>query len=738
MYEVFFSYARRDDQTPPNVYETTRGISNFYDKLVYAYTRRWGIDEKKAKNVIFFDTSVIELGSNISSEISKALKHTNILIAFISPSYFKSDWCFQEWSEFRRPIVGDIDRDEKKLIIPIEVTEIPDQVKKEVSAISGKHKEWVEHLTKNLLYISNTIFSGEDKAKEKDLINKVENICEKIKHYVDLSSEMDEPFEHNILVVPTEIVNSLNDSAQLITDFKGRYKAKPVLVIYAGGTVGMVKAPDSDEDHIDYIMAKRLDQIVDLLTPKLAMQAFDMVFVALKKPIDSSNIKVDDWNDLAHIIDEQMDNFQGFVILHGTNTLAYTASTLSFLLEGLEKPVIITGAEVPLEDLYTDAEHNVVNAIRAAAPDSKAGPMNIPEVCVYSGDYLYRGNRSTKKFASNRAESFYSPNMKNPLAAFVDDKLRVDLANREERGISNTPPLEILDAEIIVLLIYPEMNLNGYRALIDSYKESSKKIDGLILLSYGSGNTPDEPPFIEFVRDLLDQGVVVVNISQCQYGRVELKLFETNAILFDMGVINGGDMTLEAAYTKLMYLLSKYGITKKEGELKRINNEFQKNLRGELSFSAYTSMYRFSDFAQNKDNEVYTSDQLGFPIGSDFDRYDIEDAFIRLKGVKLKWDDIKGKPRVEFVLYYGQADRVLGFKGGKEETNALVAFKRTFRYEELDDDGYIKFDKNLLMTHAFRKNYSKNSTFRLQFGIVDSVPFTFESVQIIVYTRERQ
>ncbi len=730
MSDVFFSYARFEDKESPFLFDQNGIISDFYEQLKNRYQTLYG-DSEFTRDLIFFDRTNIKPGDVIGTAITEALKDASVLIAFISPSYFNSEWCFKEWEIFDNNIV--------KKYIPIIVNPISDTVKGSVTNKSRQHATWVQTLAKDVHYIDEDIFRPKNKQKEDELKKEIDRICETIKEYEGRArGVVSEPDASNIFVIEDRIMNSLKDEKYQapLRGYKKKHNTRPVLVIYAGGTVGMIRAKDSDENHVDFVMADDLAKIVDLLRPKLSSQPFDMVFVSLQRPIDSSNIRASDWTDLASVIEEQMDNYQGFVILHGTNTLAYTASALSFILENLDRPVIITGSEVPLEDINTDAEHNVINAIRAAAPDSKSGPIVIPEVCVFYGNNLYRGNRTTRKYASDRQEGFHSPNMPSPLAILKNDKLSVDTTHRKESLGRKRNIIKPLSAKIAVLLMYPEMNLAGYKDLINNYT----RLDGVILLSYGSGNTPDKDEFISFIDYLLrDQKAIVVNITQCHYGKVELKLFETNAMLSDMGVVNGGDMTLEAAYTKLMWLLAKFGSTKQAETLNSIKNQIQRNLRGELSASSHTFVFkRITDFEERQDQygaTVYNSVHRSIPADSLFDRYDIEDAFVRITGVRINWEAIKDNPNVEFVLYYGQPD--LGFKESRNEACALVSFTRSFSAKEVVEDE-VKFDKNLETSHTFRKNFSKEEPLSLQFGTIDSIPFSFDTVQLIVYTRERQ
>ncbi len=241
----------------------------------------------------------------------------------------------------------------------------------------------------------------------------------------------------------------------------------PVCVIYAGGTVGMVQQRASDELHADFEMATGAETIVRHLRPKIARLLFNMHFFSLENTIDSSSVTAANWVDLANLIKEQMLNYQGFVILHGTNTLAYTASALSFLLNDIiTRPVVLTGAEVPLSVSNTDAVHNVEHATRAAAYQAYDGPTCIPEVCVYWNNHLYRGNRVTKRNASDRASSFHTPNMAVPLGTLANDRLDIDhehIRRMSPDAIEDRPQQTIHDVakpHVDVMFIHPDMDFS--------------------------------------------------------------------------------------------------------------------------------------------------------------------------------------------------------------------------------------------------------------------------------------
>jgi len=724
MINVVISYSQKDDVESHYGDRPDMIISLFKEQLQEVYR---GPDADK---LVFMDKTNIKDGDHITDTIEKAIEDCSVMIVFCSPNYFRSQYCFEEWRLFKKLVNEDAEKEmPTKLLIPILYDEI-EAVLDDISNIHGdKSREWVTELTAaSGRKYSITPELLKDKNKAKELEKHVESLADSILKQTRLYSgvKITNGTGNNILTINSKIESTLKTKPiqNQVLKFKGKFNFLPVCVIYTGGTVGMIKAENSDEYHIDYKMADSVSEIVDLLHPKLSALPFDMHFMGLKSTIDSSNIKSSDWVKLAKIITEQIDNYQGFVILHGANTMAYSASALSFLLDGLPKPVVLTGSEVPLGDSNSDAEHNTINAIRAAAPESKNGPYPIPEVCVFYGNHLFRGNRVTKKHASDRSEGFHTPNMSSVLATLQNERLIVEhsmLGTRHEevQRLTSSTKISDLSAKIMVLHVYPEINIQACRESI----KAAGNVKGIILRSYGPGNTPDDDEFVGFMKELIKtQGIVVVNTTQCQYGKVELKTFETSAKLFDIGVANGGDMTLEAAYCKLMFILSKSSKASQDENMIAIKNMFESDLVGELSVSTNTVHFRRKDFDWIVDSKYFMSAPKTFE--KHFSRVSIVDAFIRLERVEID------RPEFEFVIFYGQPEGSI--ERSKEDKNVLVSFKKTLSKEELEQ-GF--FEKNLEITHSFRINYKPNSRLFLTVSTLPGVKFDFESVQLIVYTK---
>jgi L-asparaginase len=269
-----------------------------------------------------------------------------------------------------------------------------------------------------------------------------------------------------------------------------------------------------------------------------------------------------DWNKMGEYIQKHYDDYDGFVILHGTDTMSYTASALSFMLENLKKPVILTGSQLPLFETRNDARENLINAILIA------GNYNIPEVCVLFNNKLFRGNRSTKIDASS-FDAFVSPNFPTLSKIGTHIRVRFDLLQK-----TNDKPLELqtINSPIInTLRIFPGLSVN----MLESYFQMP--LNALVLETYGVGNAPEDSHFLSVIQQATERGIVVVNCSQCDYAKVRMSDYATGSALLTAGVISGGDMTIEAAVAKLFYLFSK------DLSLDDVKSHMIKNLRGELT-----------------------------------------------------------------------------------------------------------------------------------------------------------
>lgn len=314
-----------------------------------------------------------------------------------------------------------------------------------------------------------------------------------------------------------------------------------ILLIYTGGTIGMVE--NSETGTLDVFNFSHLSSHI----PEMNKLRFSVDTIVFNPVIDSSDISPFHWQEMVRIIEQNYETHDGFVILHGTDTMAYTASALSFMLQNLNKPVVLTGSQLPIGKLRTDAKENLITAMEIAADKDSEGNPVVPEVCIFFQNYLFRGNRSTKVNADN-FNAFYSYNFpylaKSGIHIRYDRKIILPLSEKK------TVFHYLMDENIVILKLFPGISEQAVDAILNI-----KGIKAVVLETYGSGNAPLLPWFIEAIQATVKRGVLVVNITQCETGSVEMDRYKTGQELLKAGVISGLDSTVEAAITKLMFLL---------------------------------------------------------------------------------------------------------------------------------------------------------------------------------------
>lgn len=336
-----------------------------------------------------------------------------------------------------------------------------------------------------------------------------------------------------------------------------------ILLIYTGGTIGMVKDFETGE-----LKAFNFDEISKNI-PELNHLDCNLKTISFENPIDSSNMNPKHWVEIAEIIEKNYEKYDGFVVLHGSDTMSYTASALSFMFENLTKPIILTGSQLPIGDLRTDAKENLITSIQIALLKEN-GKALINEVCLYFEYKLYRGNRTTK-INSEQFEAFSSPNYPTLIESGVH------LTIHKEYLLKPTQNKKLIvhknfDTNVALIKLFPGIQLDVLLPIFNN-----KNVKAIILETYGAGNAPTEKSFINLIENSIKNGTIIVNVTQCTKGNVIMGQYETSTLLKRAGVLNGNNITTEAAITKLMIFIGN------KLSFKAFKTLFETSLRGEIN-----------------------------------------------------------------------------------------------------------------------------------------------------------
>lgn len=337
-----------------------------------------------------------------------------------------------------------------------------------------------------------------------------------------------------------------------------------ILIIYTGGTIGMIENRHTGAlETYDFTHVRRW-------IPELEDFDYNIQSYAFNPPIDSSDMEPSNWQAIVKVIADNYDNYDGFVVLHGTDTMSYTASALSFMLQGLTKPVILTGSQLPISMIRTDGRENLLTSIEIAAAKDTEGNAMVPEVCIFFENRLLRGNRTTKINAEgfNAFRSFNFPWLAH---AGIHIKYNEAVIRRPKKD-NVFKPHYVMDSNVVVITLFP-----GIRREIISSIVNIPGLRAVVLRTYGSGNAPQKKWLIELLKEAEERGIIVVNVTQCSEGWIEMNRYRTGLQLLETGVVNGHDATVESTITKLMFLV---GHNLSNDRIRELMNT---DLRGEIT-----------------------------------------------------------------------------------------------------------------------------------------------------------
>ncbi len=342
-------------------------------------------------------------------------------------------------------------------------------------------------------------------------------------------------------------------------------KDSGVLLIYTGGTIGMKEDPQSGTLKPFDFNALMED------VPELRKFATRIDSYTFNPPIDSSDVEPSLWVSLAHLIEQEYNHYDGFVVLHGTDTMAYSASALSFMIDDLGKSIVFTGSQLPIGSLRTDGRENLISAVEIASSKDSKGHSLVPEVCICFNSGLYRGNRS-RKINATGFDAFTSPNYPQLATAGINIKYNYGYIHYPEKWDAGITVHDELDTRVSILKIHPGITRQAVRDIL--LGEGSRAV---ILETYGSGNAPSSPWFLELVSEASRSGKILLNVTQCLSGDVNMDIYATGKSLKEAGVISGYDITTESALGKLFSLMGRYK------DNSRVKTLLEMNLKGEIS-----------------------------------------------------------------------------------------------------------------------------------------------------------